>query len=74
MRTTVEIPDEVLREAKSRAALSGITLKQFFVLSIRESLAKTPRKSRVEPPVVGDASGKPIGVLTPEEMDEAMFG
>jgi hypothetical protein len=76
MRTTIEVPDEVLREAKSRAAISGVTLKQFFILSIQESLAKGGhRKVRKDPPVLGDADAKPpLKVLNPEEMDDALWG
>ena len=38
MKTTVEIPDTLFREAKSAAARQGITLKRFFTAAIREEL------------------------------------
>ena len=38
MRTTLEIPDKVLREAKVQAALQGITLRQFVTEALREKL------------------------------------
>ena len=39
MRTTLEIPDKVLREAKVQAALQGITLRQFVAEAVQEKLA-----------------------------------
>jgi hypothetical protein len=31
-------------------------------------------KTRRTPPLVGDPDGPKLGVLTPEQVDEAMFG
>ena len=39
MRTTLEIPDKVLREAKIHAARHGITLRQFVAEAMQEKLA-----------------------------------
>ena len=74
MRTTIELPDELLTQAKSRAALTGISLKEFFIEAVEEKLAPPRRKVRRAPPVVGYARGPRLGVLTPEQIDEAMFG
>lgn len=38
MKTTVEIPDPLLRKAKSRAIERGQSLKQFVTEAIREKL------------------------------------
>ena len=38
MKTTIEIPDQLFREAKAAAALSGIPLKTFFAEALRERL------------------------------------
>ena len=70
MRTTIELPDELLRRAKSSAALSGLSLKEFFVRAIERQLSEN-RKVRREPPTV---DGPKMSLLTPEEIDEAMFG
>jgi len=40
MKTTVEIPDAVFREAKSEAARQGVTLKQVFTEAVRRQLAR----------------------------------
>ena len=40
MKTTVEIPDELFRRAKARAASRGISLKQLFTQAIEERLRR----------------------------------
>jgi hypothetical protein len=75
MRTTIELPDHLLMEAKSRAALSGISLREFFIVAVEHQLAPKTGKVRQAPPAVGDRRhGPKIGVLTAEQIDEAMFG
>jgi hypothetical protein len=73
MRTTVELPDELLEAARRHAAQHGISLKEFFVAAIRQSMAPA-RKVRREPPQVGSKNGPPIPDLTREQADEALFG
>jgi hypothetical protein len=74
MRTTIELPDELLTQAKSRAAKAGITLRQFFVEAIELKLAPASVKTRRTPPSVGGPNAPPLGVLTADQIDEAMFG
>ena len=74
MRTTVELPDELLMQAKSNAALEGISLRQFFVQAIQYRLAPEKRKIRKAPPMIGDPGAAPMMPLTREQVDEAMFG
>ncbi len=74
MRTTIELPDELLTRAKNRAAVSGVSLKEFFIQAIEQRLAAEKKKNRRPPPVIGSADAPRIGVLTAEQMDEAMFG
>ena len=73
MRTTVELPDELLAQAKSRAALEGLSLREFFIAAVRQKLAPAARKLRRPPPVIG-RDGPRIPDLTREQIDEAMFG
>jgi len=40
MRTTVELPDQVLRQAKAEAALAGVKLKDFIADALRAKLAE----------------------------------
>ena len=74
MRTTIELPDELLTQAKSSAALEGISLRQFFVQAIQYKLAPEKRKVRREPPMIGDAGAPKMAAPTREQIDEAMFG
>ena len=74
MRTTIELPDELLKRAKARAALDGRSLKQLFIEAVEERLSERKAGGRRPPPVFGSPDAKPIDVLTPEQMDEAMFG
>jgi hypothetical protein len=73
MRTTIELPDELLRQAKIRAALEGIPLKKFFIAAVEQKLAPPAKlKHRRGIPVI-DTGGPPIPDLTPEQIEEAMF-
>ena len=40
MKTTVELPDAMLRQAKALAAARGITLRQFFTEALEERLRR----------------------------------
>jgi hypothetical protein len=74
MRTTIELPDELLARAKSGASLNGITLRQFFIEAVQARLAPQKRKLRKAPPAIGDAHAPRMTALTREQIDEAMFG
>ncbi len=74
MRTTVELPDELLGQAKSQAALSGISLREFFVAAVEQKLRPVSSKKRKAPPALGGPLGPQLGMLTPEQLGEAMFG
>ncbi len=71
MRTTIELPDNLLMRARSEAALAGVSLKEFFVSAIEQKLVTNRVKHRRPPPMV---DGPSFGVLTDEQMEEAMSG
>jgi hypothetical protein len=71
MRTTIELPDELLQKARQQAAESGVSLKEFFISALERRLA-TPVKLRREPPTIPGPAN--MGLLSREEIDEAMFG
>ena len=74
MRTTIELPDELLRQAKIQAAIEGIPLKKFFIAAVEQKLAPSPKPNhRREPPVI-DTGGPPIKDLTSAEIEDAVFG
>ncbi|HWE48651.1 MAG TPA: hypothetical protein VG273_02615 [Bryobacteraceae bacterium] len=70
----MELPDHLLKQAKSRAAMSGVSLRQFFIEAIENRLAPESGKTRRDPPVLGGPKAPRLGVLTAEQIDEAMFG
>jgi hypothetical protein len=39
MRTTIDLRDELLAQAKSEAALSGIFLTEFFIVAVKQKRA-----------------------------------
>ena len=45
VKTTVEIPDQLFREAKASAALRGIPLKEFVAEALRERLRSQPGRT-----------------------------
>jgi hypothetical protein len=74
MRTTIELPDQLLALAKSSAALNGISLRQFFMEAVQSRLAPEKRKVRKAPPAIGNAHAPRMKALKRERIDEAMFG
>ncbi|MSU35075.1 MAG: hypothetical protein EXS36_08160 [Pedosphaera sp.] len=50
MKTTVEIPDQLFREAKTAAASRGLSLKTFLTEALKEKLSG-PRRRRGDWPV-----------------------
>jgi hypothetical protein len=74
MRTTIELPDQLLALAKSTAALNGISLRQFFIEAVQARLAPEKRKVRKAPPAIGNAHAPRMKALKREQIDEAMFG
>jgi predicted HicB family RNase H-like nuclease len=42
MKTTLEIPDAILRRTKSKAAQQGISLRQFVTEAVAARLQATP--------------------------------
>lgn len=52
MKTTLDIPDPLFRQAKSRAALRGISLRQFFTEALEEKITASPsaQPGSAEPP------------------------
>jgi hypothetical protein len=74
MRTTVELPDELLTQAKVAAASQGVSLRQFFIEAVRFRLSPEKAKVRRAPPSVGDAGAPPMKAISRERIDEEMFG
>jgi hypothetical protein len=77
MRTTIDLSDDLFRQAKARAALSGITLKELIAgyieqgLQQAESVPPAQPRQRSRLPVIHEATkGKPIQALSNAELAE----
>ena len=76
MRTTIDLPDPLFKEAKSAAALRGQSLKAIMVTALRREL----RHGRATPASQGPRNRKKFPVLackgdfvinpTPAQLDE----
>lgn len=85
MRTTIELPDELFRTLKTRAVISGLTLRQVVQQLIEQGL-RSPREGatgssrRPPPPIIIPPRGVKIGAVSrkeirrfEEEEDEAKY-
>jgi hypothetical protein len=79
VKTTIELPDELFREAKATAARRGTALKQFFTEALAEKLARegiigdggeSPRDWPVPPPDVPIEELKRIGAIIEEAFEK----
>ena len=68
MRTTIRLADDLLTEAKQRAARSGLTLTAVIEQALRESFSR--RERREQPPVRLPSWGKG-GVLPGVDLDDS---
>lgn len=78
MRTTIDIPDDLLRRAKAFAALRGMKLKDLVASLLENGLANpaqsaAPATGHRQPiPVTIAAKGRKIPVLTNAEIFEIL--
>ena len=87
MRTTIDVPENLLRRAKAEAALRGITLREYVSEAIRSALrgahvAETAPVYTTDDrlvledgcvfPLIRGAAGPALGDLTPERVHEIL--
>lgn len=78
MRTTIDLPDELFRQAKAQAALSGITLKELITRFVERGLREpepTPEETRAKRtslPYVVPAAGRDMPNLSNFEIEEIL--
>lgn len=73
MKTTIEIPEKLFRQAKARAALEGLSLREFFLRGLQmalQSQAKSISNQRANFPLVRTRLEAPH--LTDEQVAEAL--
>lgn len=73
MRTTIDLPEELFRQAKAQAALDGTTLKDLMARFVEQGLRRmssrtAPRPQRSPIPVVRAATGTAIPALDNSEL------
>jgi hypothetical protein len=81
VRTTIDLPVDVLRQAKAKAALDGLTLKDLITRFVVQGLeqrtsgedgtdddATLPRPHRHDPPVTIPARGRQMPALSNAEL------
>jgi hypothetical protein len=62
MKTTIEIPEKIFRQAKSRAALEGISLREFFLRGLQLAIQSQPgqiSRNRITFPLVKASQENP---------------
>lgn len=81
MKTTVELPDELMRAIKVRAAEEGLSIKELLTdllssaLSTSRKRAKPKRLRYDQMPVLkGGKKASPGKELTPERVAEILWG
>lgn len=65
MKTTVDLPDELLREAKAAAAREGTTLRQVLTSALRERLRGAEKVPRGQ-----EAWRRSFGTVDPADLEE----
>lgn len=78
MRTTIDLPDELLRQVKAKAALDGMKLKDLITRYVEQGLRGAPppmasrRRRRSELPVARAATGRTLPALTNAEVQRIL--
>ncbi|MBM3123622.1 MAG: hypothetical protein FJZ87_00950 [Chloroflexi bacterium] len=73
MKTTIEIPEPLFRQAKAKAAMDGTTLRDLFVRGLQlavQTPSETSAKQRAAFPLIRAAKKAPR--LTDEQIYEAL--
>jgi len=71
MRTTISLDEELLREAKRRAASSGRTLGAIIEDALRESLSRRPAKPEREWVSLPTFGGGGRGLMPGVDLDDS---
>jgi hypothetical protein len=71
MRTTIDLPNDLFRQAKSKAALRGKTLKEFVQAAIEKEISATTQRAsyRVKLPLIKSKNPKSLSLRNAEIED-----
>jgi hypothetical protein len=78
VRTTIDLPDELFRQVKAKAALDGTKLKDLITRYVEQGLRGAPppaaphRRQRSELPVARAATGRTLTALTNAEIQRIL--
>ena len=77
VRTTIDLPDDLLRRAKATAALRGMKLKDLMAQILESGLGSvntgtSPAPKRRKLPVMIPATGRKISILSNAELFEIL--
>ena len=76
MRTTLDLPDPLMRELKARAALEGVKLKDYFAdivqAALQRPVATGNARQRSPVPVFRRAKSKPMPAMSNAELYAAL--
>jgi hypothetical protein len=65
VKTTIDIPDDIFRQAKATAAIEGVSLRQLVTDTLRDRLQASPSSSHAANPPWMKGFGS-LADLTPE--------
>jgi hypothetical protein len=76
MRTTLDLPDPLMRELKARAALEGVKLKDYFAkiaqMALQRPVATTAVPQRSPVPVYYRTNAKPMPPMSNAQLYAAL--
>lgn len=77
MRTTVDLPDSLFRQAKAHAALLGLSFKDLLTHYVEQGLRREGSdrrydRPRSEPPLARAATGRSLPILSNAELFELL--
>lgn len=65
MRTTLDLPDDLMRHLKSRAALEGRSLRDLVLALVERGMQEPAPRASVAPPTLPTISiGQPLGTAS----------
>lgn len=74
MRTTLDLPDDLVRQAKITAVERGITLRDLVVEGLRHALKEKqpPTRRRLKLPVVNLPAEAPLLWMNPQQLKKLL--